>query len=149
MKVRLIHLPLFGMLLALGACYFFVFLLAFWAFWPYQPLVIKNYSPADTVHTSSLIYHMGDAVGYTLNYCKNTSVPATVTRILVDGQQILLSGDGGSLAQGCHEALVQTAIIPTTINPGKYHLDITVHYQMNPIQNVAVHYVTNSFSVIR
>lgn len=118
-------------------------------FWPVKTLVITNFSASNEVKTQQDSYKLGQSIGYILNYCKYSTYPVTVTRTLIDGQQITLTDHGGYLALGCHSTLVETATIPETINPGRYYLDVNVQYRINPFRTSDVHYHTNYFTVSR
>lgn len=118
-------------------------------FWPVQTLDIKNYSSAGMVQTEKTSYKLGEPISYVLDYCKGTDVPPTVSRELVDGQIIMLSDNSGYLPIGCHTTTVETAVIPNSIVPETYYLDVTVRYPINPFRTETVHYRTNSFQVTK
>jgi hypothetical protein len=118
-------------------------------FWPVKTLVINNYASPDLVETATTTFKLGEPIAYTLNYCKYTTVPAIVTRTLIDGQIITLSNKNGYLPTGCHTTLVETSVIPDTIAPGEYYLDIVSRYPINPFRTEVVHYRTNLFTVVK
>lgn len=118
-------------------------------FWPVQTLEIKNFSSPGLVTVASSTYQRGTPLGYVLDYCKYSNYPVKVTRTLVDGQIITLSNSSGYLPLGCHKTLVETAVIPDSVAPGLYYLDITVDYTINVFRTETVHYRTNEFTVTR
>lgn len=134
-------------------CIFLWFIMLIWwnyeTFWPVKTLVINNLSASGQVETQNTSYKLGQPIAYTFDYCKYSDAPATVVRTLVDGQQIRLTNEVGYLAMGCHTTLLETAVIPDTINPGRYYLDVDAQYQINPFHTVDVHYHTNYFDVTR
>jgi hypothetical protein len=150
-KLRFIHVASFFGLFGLLIAYIALGLVSFWLFYPYRTMEIHNFSAANpnTIIVSAPSFKLGQPISYVLDYCKYTDVSPVVSRVLVDGQQISLTNPYGYLATGCHKDLVQTAIIPDTINPGTYYLDMTLRYTVNPIRTITIHYVTNSFQVTR
>lgn len=118
-------------------------------FWPVKTFEIKNFTSAGVVQTATSTYERGQPISYQLNYCKYTTVPAVVTRTLIDGQIITLSNNNGYLPTGCHNTLVETSIIPDSIATGQYYLDIVSRYKINPFRTEVVHYQTNLFDVVK
>lgn len=120
-------------------------------FWPVHPLVIHNFiSGTNEVQTDNTTYKLGQTIGYKLDYCKNTDAPVVVHRELVDGQTIELTSTTGYLLSGCHTTTVRTSMIPDTINPGTYYLDIKASYTINALRlPIVIHYHTNYFNVVR
>jgi hypothetical protein len=96
-------------------------------FWPIKTMVINNYSTPGLVATTQLT----QPVSYKLDYCKYTTIPAVVTRTLIDGQIMTLSNSNGYLPTGCHTTIVETSIIPDSIAPGTYYLDMVLRYPIN------------------
>lgn len=118
-------------------------------FWPTQTLVINNYASPGVVETTTTSFKRGQPVSYKLDYCKYTTVKAQVTRTLIDGQIITLSNTNGYLPTGCHTTIVETSIIPDSIAPGQYYLDMVLRYPINPFRTEVVHYQTNLFQVVK
>jgi hypothetical protein len=125
--------------------YFFVGLIAYWLFWPYQTLVV-NTNPAEVV---TPYVERGQYLQYILDFCKYSNAPVTVHRTLDDGQIVFLQDTEGQLPLGCRSTISSNVIIPQTINTGVYYLNVTADYQVNPIRTVSVHYVTQKFTVIK
>lgn len=118
-------------------------------FWPVQTLDIKNFTSPGVVSVSSSTYQRGTPLGYVLDYCKTSNYPVKVNRTLVDGQIIILSNSTGYLPLGCHKTLVQTAVVPDSVAPGEYYLDVDVIYTINVFRTEEVHYRTNTFMVTK
>jgi hypothetical protein len=64
-------------------------------------------------------------------------------------QIITLSNSNGYLPTGCHTTIVETSIIPDSIGPGTYYLDMVLRYPINPFRTEVVHYRTNEFEVVK
>lgn len=140
-----------ALLLALAAviaCYFIAGVIAVALFWPVKTLEIKNYSPDAPITIQNKDVRPGDRLIYELDYCKYSDGPVTVHRTLIDGQVVTLTDTQGQLPLGCHSSTIATAVVPETINPGKYYLDVTVEYKINVIRTQYVHYHTDYFVVI-
>lgn len=118
-------------------------------FWPIQTLEIQNYSDSKPIPVLTQKVEPGDPLEYELDYCKYTNRPSRVHRSFMDGQIILLQDSDGKLPTGCHKTLVKTAIVPETINPGEYYLDVSVDYAINPLRTITTHYRTSMFTVVR
>lgn len=146
MKHAIFYWLAFGVLILFGII---LGVINFWLFWPYQTLQIIGYSDETPIAVSNPVLHPGDAIKYELNYCKYTDIPSTVRRTMIDGQVITLVATQGRLPSGCHKTEVSTGIVPDTINPGHYYLDVLIDYQVNPIRTETIHYRTQYFQVIR
>lgn len=140
-----IHFSIF----CIGTAWLVLGFVAFSLFWPVRTLEIQGYDDSHPVVVTETVIARGQPVKYVLNFCKYTNIPATVHRTLIDGQIITLAPTVGLLPTGCHSANVQTAVIPTTINPGEYYLDVVVSYQINPFRVEYIHYKTTNFTVIK
>lgn len=136
-------------LACLGTAYLVIIAVAFFLFWPVKTLVVNNFSDANPIKITTPIVHPGDPLGYQLDYCKYTDSPNTVHRTLIDGQVITLTDTPGRLPTGCHIVTVQTAIVPETINPGSYYLDVVVEYKINILRSEYIHYHTTYFEVVK
>lgn len=118
-------------------------------FWPVQTLVINNYSEKNPVPVITTEIEPGQALEYILDYCKYSTQPSVVHRNFIDGQIISLQDGEGKLPLGCHKTIVKTAIVPTTINPGKYYLDVRIDYEINKLRTIETHYHTTYFTVVK
>lgn len=125
-----------------------VLYIAFALFWPVKTLEIKNFTENSPIQIKNTIVHPGESLSYQLNYCKYTDLPSTVHRTLIDGQVISLTDTAGQLPTGCHNVTVKTAVVPETINPGKYYLDVSVLYRINPFRTEIIKYHTGYFTVV-
>ncbi len=136
-------------IVCLATAYAVMAVIAYSLFWPVQTLVINNFSQEKPIQITNTVVNPGDRLEYQLDYCKYTDAPSTVHRTMIDGQIITLTDTQGQLPAGCHVVTVKTAIVPTTINPGKYYLDVTVSYRVSLLRTVYIHYHTTYFTVVK
>ncbi len=136
-------------IVCLATAYAVMALIAYSLFWPVPTLVVKNFSENKPIPVKNTVVNPGDRLEYQLDYCKYTDAPSNVHRTMIDGQVITLTDTQGALPAGCHVVTVKTAIVPTTINPGKYYLDVTVSYKVSLIRTVYIHYHTTYFTVVK
>ena len=120
---------------------------AYSMFWPVNPMVIHNYSDDMPVPVVTKVLLPGETLQYELDYCKNTDIRPVVHRTLIDGQIITLADTSGGLPRGCRKTTIANVVIPPTINPGEYYLDVTLDYQINFFRVERVHYRTEYFTV--
>lgn len=115
-------------------------LCAYWWFAPYHVIDITN------VKMASKVVYQGQSTTYSNDYAKHLDYPAKATRAFVDG----IIYDGGSyeanLPVGSGHT-VRPLVIPETLPPGKYHLHITLKYQVNPLRVVTEQFETDTFTV--
>jgi hypothetical protein len=116
-------------------------------FWPVPTLELTGVSKSGVIPIINTVVHPGDTLRYTLSYCKYTDKQSTVHRSFVDGQVIILTDTVGKFPKGCRTATVATGVVPETINPGRYYMDVTVEYNINPFRQEFVHYKTSYFEV--
>ena len=103
---------------------------AYWTFWPVD--VIEFKSP---IKLEKKIYHPGDAIVYTVSYCKKVDLPGTIYRSLVNSTRTSFTEVTNNLPVGCHTTKVADLHIPDYTDNGVYHLEATIKYKVNPIRN--------------
>lgn len=133
----------------LVTAYIVIGYIAFSLFWPVKTLTITNYEDNNPIKVATTTVERGQKLEYGLSYCKYTNLVSTVRRTLIDGQTITLTPTQGAFPLGCRTQLVTTTVIPDTINPGRYYLDVIVEYQINPFRTEYIHYKTEYFDVIK
>ncbi len=133
---------------AIVVSYVALFAVAYALFWPVRTLELPGYSDANPIKVDQKVLHPGETLSYNLSYCKYTDLDSTVHRTLLDGQVITLVSTSGQLPSGCHTVLVKTAVIPETINPGKYYLEVLVEYKINILRTQYTKYHTEYFDVV-
>jgi hypothetical protein len=117
---------LLGILFA-GMC-----LYGYWMF-PVGPKAIVIHNAAN-VSVDKEVYHPGDRIHYTLDYCKEASSPARVHRTLVNSIKISYTEILSDLPTGCRKITVSDLEIPEFATPGIYHLESTSERQVNPLR---------------
>jgi hypothetical protein len=148
MKKLKVHPIYFWLLAIIVALYLLVGTVAFWLFYPYNPLVLTSGELNKPIPVNNSLLEPGQALEYNLSYCKNTDGLSVVHKRMVDGQTIELDDITGTLSRGCGTIVNSTTIIPETVNPGKYYLSIDVEYRVNPIRYVNIRYRTAYFTVM-
>lgn len=133
--------------IGIAVSYLILGMVAYALFWPVRTLEIVGYSDTNPIQVDTPIVHPGEPLSYKLYYCKYTDLTATVRRTLLDGQVITLVSTPGQLPTGCHTVTVKTAVVPETVNPGDYYLEVTVEYKINPLRTEYIKYHTNYFKV--
>jgi hypothetical protein len=118
----------------------------YWILIPVTPIVVKN---PTALETNSKVYRAGEQIIYTLDYCKKKDFTARVSRAFVDGFRVNYNAMTSSLPVGCYVQKIADLKVPEFIGPGTYHIEITVDYQVNPLQTVSVKLRTKDFKVIK
>lgn len=118
-----------------------------WLYYPYKTLEIHNPDPEAIILEENIV-KPGEALSYILDYCKYSDTDSVVHRKMLDGQVITLEDRPGGLPLGCHKVRLNNALVPATLNPGQYRMDIIVEYKVNPIRKIKTHYTTELFTVI-
>lgn len=137
------------MLICLIGVFCCVLVFGFWLLWPYyKTITINNFSIDKPIHVETPVVHPGDVLKYTLDYCKSIDATPHVYRTMVDGQKIPLTNNSGNLPLGCNTTTLTNTIVPDTVNPGKYYLDVVIEYRVNPIRTIRTHYFTEYFQVV-
>lgn len=143
--MRKIKYKLLGNIFLFGI-YILIGVFAFWAFYPYHPLEVKD------IHIiGDKTICKGKPVFYEMTYIKNSKVKPTLTKTLVDGIVFHLSEiDAYSptfIKNGNVINLTLGQIIPETTPEGIYNLHIDARYQVNPLRSVVVQMQTDEFKV--
>jgi hypothetical protein len=115
-------------------------LCAFWWFYPYQVISVDN-----AKMTAPVVYQ-GQTTTYTDDYKKLLDIPSEATRAFVDG----IVYDAGSYETNLPVGsghIIRPVTIPDTLPPGRYHLQITLRYKVNPLKTVIYQFSTDEFTV--
>ena len=97
------------------------------------------------------IIHQGDIVSYTYDYCKYMDIPGSVSFIIVndDGNNILPEYKRfAGLEVGCHTATRDIVLLNET-PLGKYHIHVTINYQVNELRTKVYELDSNHFQVVK
>lgn len=108
-----------------------ILLVTFWLIYPYNPLEFKSPIKILTKHVKA-----GDHLQYTIDYCKNIDIPATLTKEFVDGVVFATSPVITNNPQGCSNT-VGVTVVPN-IPSGKYKIRFTYVYKVNPLREISV-----------
>jgi len=143
-----------------GAVDVYVFLLIFIAVPQVFSLVTYMYfSFFDTVPPVSILsdpmlinkaeYHRGDLIIGELDFCVTETLPAQINLTYQDGLELPATPfvwDGR--VPGCYEDAEFTHIVPESLPPGKYRLQITASYVLNPLTTKRVTWHSEYFTVL-
>lgn len=114
--------------------------------YPYQLFDIRI--PA---HTDRPQYTHGESIQYQGSVCKLMEAQGVVTRFLRNvntGVVTRMNAVKTTLSPGCIEYVVDTQyIIPETVLPGKYVVDIHYTYDINFLRSVSGMQETNIFEI--
>ena len=106
-------------------------MLLYWAFWPFQPLVLRQ--PIEVTAVREMA--PGTAITYKLDYCKYSSASAEVHYVVRGLDNSIIEIPGMTLASidiGCHVVKVSITIL-MDLEPGKYQLEMTRIYTLTPL----------------
>ncbi len=146
MKESVVSRCFYGLsLLTLVLATALMLLLGYWLFWPDKVITVEN--PLQ-IKVDKALYHHGDRVTYTFDYCKTRDLIGMVSRALVNEVRISYSETYSNLAVGCNNVKVSTLFIPEYAPPGKYHLELTGEYKLNPIRTYTIYLQTVDFMVV-
>lgn len=100
-----------------------------------------EYVPKSTFYT-------GEQLSYALEFCKKQAVPAEVYGYYIDTVKIAMPVLKINSPVGCHRTISTTFKIPKILPSGKYHFEVELIYQVNPIRQVRIKYRTQDFQII-
>jgi hypothetical protein len=131
--------------ITLIAVFIFVCIVIYWSIYPYKPIVYqdKEYPILNENKEAT----QGGILKYQVNYCKYTTIVPLVLKRYVDGIMYDTPYSRGVVTIGCHSQVVDN-LVPETLPPGKYHMDIVVDYKMNPIRNLIYNNKTEEFTIV-
>lgn len=118
-----------------------VSLLIGWSIYPYKTIDFKS-----DYKTEKLEYIQGEQTYYVIDYCKYTDVFPVLTKKFIDGIEFTAEANRAILTKGCRKELV-SLLIPYSLPEGRYRLQITLDYKMNPIRVVRKTAYSNWFVV--
>lgn len=100
-----------------------------------------NTIPKDTFTT-------GEHLTYEFNFCKHTSAPAKMYGAYYDTVKIDMPVVEVNTEKGCQKRISGYYKIPAILPSGKYHFEVELVYQVNPLREVHVWYKTEDFTII-
>lgn len=135
---RTVFLLLFGILLNVSY-------IAYLKLWPVQTVHYNN----DTFEIKNSPLHAGDTLIYEVDYCRYTRLDAHFTRTLVGDSIITFPEQNSNVEPGCRKVEVRNTTIPSYVPPGRYHLELTVCFDINPIRTICHYPKTEEFEVVQ
>lgn len=126
--------------------YFFIFYIGYLIFWPVRTIEIKDAIMPVITHQVK----RGDALVYQFDYCRYNIFGATVYRTLYGTNNNIvypLALVNTVTLSGCRTADVYL-MIPSSLKPGTYYVDILVKVQVNLLKQEAMEAKTQSFQVV-
>jgi hypothetical protein len=115
-----------------------------WTYWPDNIVVVKSVITVD-----KKVYYPGDRITYTFSYCKTRKLPGTVVRSLDNSIRITFTSIESDLQVGCHTINVSDLVIPDYVDAGKYHIEGTGEYHINPIRSYFNFWKSEEFEIIK
>jgi len=119
-------------------------LIIFWLLFPYKVTEFKT----QPFPIQNKVVRSGDHVLYEVDYCKNMSLSARISRSFEDGLIYTAPDIDNDAGAGCHKKLI-SVYVPRALPPGIYNIKNTYIYQVNPIRTVEATAITEKFEVIR
>ena len=100
-----------------------------------------EYIPKDTFYT-------GETLNYAFDYCKHVNVPVKMYGTWIDTVKIDMPVVEIKSPIGCGSRISSLYKVPKILPSGKYHFEVELVYQVNPIRQVHVKYRTQDFQII-
>jgi len=129
---------------------FLIGVVAYWLFYPYKTIELTpttDFEIVAGVEGEANVIEQGRTLSYAFAYEKYTDVIPDITRNFVDGIIFQSSVGGMGLKRGSGFAIVEVRI-PRTLPPGRYYLEITREFHMNPLRTIIESDRTEAFTVI-
>jgi hypothetical protein len=121
-------------------------LMGYWLLYPYNPVTYKTipYPVLNENKTATV----GGILKYSVDYCKTTNIYPTVIKRYVDGLIYETPAGRGVVYKGCRVQVVDN-LVPSTLIPGKYKMEVIIEYQMNPIRKIIYTNYTEEFTITK
>lgn len=121
-----------------------VLLVGYWLLYPYNPIEFKNLP--HVVENKQV--NSGDHLIYIVEYCKNSTVVPVASKYFTDGLIYAIPDTLATVKEvGCGQSRVQV-YVPRALPKGKYFIEASYRYQVNPIRYIDVVTRTEQFEVI-
>ena len=124
-------------------------LLAFWAFYPYDPITVTP-QPYPIIYPANRVVKQGGLIVYKFHYVKRVAIIPDVHREFVDDisyvstdpsvNQVAVTTPG----EGNTEKEIN---IPPELPAGVYQLKTDSYYHVNPIRTIHIQSITETFTV--
>jgi len=126
---------------SLFSAIFLILVYIYWTWIPKTPLVFNSDVKVLTPKVRS-----GEYISYSLDYCKNVSLPATLTKEFIDGVIFATPPIVVNNPKGCNKTVGQT-LVPN-LPSGIYELRFSYIYKLNPIKEVTVVTTSTKFEIM-
>ncbi len=123
--------------------FFMLLLFGYWYNYPYKTLVFND--SVFPVITKTV--KQGGTLKYTSKYCKFVRLPAVTSRSFANDLVFSTPEMTTDRESGCHTIIVAVPI-PRELPGGKYHLENTYTYRVNPIRTIVIKHNTEDFIII-
>lgn len=130
---------------ALGSIAVIIGVVAFWLLYPYE--VVTLTPEVHPIVNNQRVVVQGESFAYTFAYDKKMDVRGSVSRVFVDGLRFQAEGAPPVLPSGKGVAVIEVRV-PRTLPPGRYHLEISKAYKVNPLRTITIVNRTEKFLVI-
>lgn len=138
----------FMVILTIIAIAILIGLLAYWSFYPYDPISTSP-KPYKIVFPQDKIVRQGGYLTYQFDYNKTSKVLPIIRRQFVDGIVFNVAGSSSPTVTDVGKGTARVQIkIPETLPPGSYYLHIIAEYEMNPIRTIFYESSTEEFEVV-
>lgn len=141
MNLKIINYISYGTLISALVLLLVVF---YWLLYPYEPIEFNNMPHA----VENKQVKPGDHLIYTVEYCKNSTVVPIASKYFIDGLIYAIPDTLATVKEvGCGQSRVQV-YVPRALPKGKYFIEASYRYQVNPIRYIDVVTRTEQFEVI-
>lgn len=130
--------------ITIGVTALFLLLMGYWLLYPYNPTDF----PSNVQKIDKTVVHAGEYLVITSEFCKNMTVVPTISRSFVDGIIYQIPSYTALDSElGCHIRKVQI-YIPKGLPLGKYYIQSSYRWQVNPVRIIEKTTVTEFFYVV-
>jgi hypothetical protein len=98
--------------------------------------------------TTQGVYHPGDNVEATFEYCKGRDIPGFVDWQLVDTYIRFYPAQRIDLPLGCHSYNILLGSVPSDVASESYHFTGTLTYKINSLTSVSYSVYSDTFTVV-
>jgi hypothetical protein len=113
--------------------------------WPVE-IIKPNVQPYKVLNENHQV-RRGEDLVYLVDACKDREITGLIDRKFVDGIIVSTPVQLGTVKAGCSPTPV-TIRVPDKIELGKWHLELYIYYQVNPIRVEQYHFKTENFEVV-
>jgi hypothetical protein len=121
-------------------------------------MLVMLFSPVTVIEPNRQPYkvttkrvQVGKQLVYVVDACKYMNVSAVVGRAFVatpSGTIYPAVSDGSHVREGCGKSPVSMTV-PAFLLPGRYYLHLDITYKINALKDVAYHFKTEEFEIVR